>query len=799
MLGIQVSSVVSSVCRSSLLHTLLHAQLLQPPNCGLSGSIVVKLCPPQQLQACDWRTGSRSLVCRLQPASPRAVIRCHDDSCGCSATSSHVAQQAAADGGYQLHLQSTVAPILGATTSPAAAAPSAEHSHSISRPVDLSSTNCSSSARVFHASGYTCHGSDNLQHALYHTLNDSISSHHPHVHAMSASQTVLAVDTLETMTPPASNKQSSSQAICTSCCEASVPISPPATEDRLLVMQQPAETCARALSNLMQPTASDPALVLTRIHAAGICCPMEVRLIRNMLAGVPGVMEVQVTVVTKTVLVRHHPATISPASLVAALNRAGLQAHITTTDQPGMVNNSDATAHTWMPPGNVLLCGALLLLSMLGLIHGASFLTWLALAAAAAGLPPVVKRAYAALAAKTLDINTLVTIALLGATGLGQWHEAGALVFLFTLAEWLEDRCVGRAAGALTDILRLQPEAAWLLQPANKHELGDKGCDSTACCSHNHALPSSCSSDSLSNTAHDMCCSSQQSSSLQSLDQPCAAGTTVKVTCSQHINNCSDTLGHMSCSEHAATCSSTHDAQQPCAAHEHGKLECATQPADISSSARTWPVPVSAPVSHVLVGDIVWVRPGDKVPLDGVVVEGDSVVDESMLTGESRPVSKTAGCLVIGGSVNCGRAAMVVRVTAAADDSTVARLGAVMDAAAEARSPRDMAIETFVKYYTPAVVLGAVLSLLVGVVVSPGEWRSWTYMSLVVLVTACPCALVISTPVASAAGLARAARQVQKYLQGLIDGLDSHTAHISCIPAAHLCFRLCTKQDFVLG
>jgi Cd2+/Zn2+-exporting ATPase len=85
-----------------------------------------------------------------------------------------------------------------------------------------------------------------------------------------------------------------------------------------------------------------------------------------------------------------------------------------------------------------------------------------------------------------------------------------------------------------------------------------------------------------------------------------------------------------------------------------------------------------------------------------------------------------------------------------------------MQEAAAAKGTRDRAVETFAKYYTPVVVLLAVLLFVLGVAVNPGSWRYWCYTSLVVLVTACPCALVISTPVASVSGIARAAKQVGK-------------------------------------
>ncbi|WIA11582.1 hypothetical protein OEZ85_011687 [Tetradesmus obliquus] len=154
-----------------------------------------------------------------------------------------------------------------------------------------------------------------------------------------------------------------------------------------------------------------------------------------------------------------------------------------------------------------------------------------------------------------------------------------------------------------------------------------------------------------------------------------------------------------------------------------------------------------------------WFEAGDKVPVDGTIESGTSVLDESMVTGESKPVTKSIGQAVLAGTVNSGSIALKVRATAAAGDSTVARLASLMEAAAASKSRHDMAVEAFAKYYTPLVVLVALLTVALGAALQPAAWRHWAYLSLVVLVTGCPCALVISTPVASVAGLTRAARR----------------------------------------
>jgi Cd2+/Zn2+-exporting ATPase len=196
--------------------------------------------------------------------------------------------------------------------------------------------------------------------------------------------------------------------------------------------------------------------------------------------------------------------------------------------------------------------------------------------------------------------------------------------------------------------------------------------------------------------------------------------------------------------------------------HEHKQQQ---QQQRVSSSPSPDLMPM--PVAQLQAGVLVLVRPGDKVPVDGTIEAGTSVLDESMVTGESKPVTKSVGQAVLAGTVNSGSTAFKVRATAAAGDSTVARLAALMEAAAASKSRHDMAVEAFAKYYTPLVVLVALLTVVLGAALQPAEWRHWAYLSLVVLVTGCPCALVISTPVASVAGLTRAARRVSNlyYLQ----------------------------------
>ena len=164
------------------------------------------------------------------------------------------------------------------------------------------------------------------------------------------------------------------------------------------------------------------------------------------------------------------------------------------------------------------------------------------------------------------------------------------------------------------------------------------------------------------------------------------------------------------------------------------------------------------PATSVPVGSLVAVKSGDKIPCDGVVVEGNSTLDESSLTGESRPVKKGPNDEVSGGTVNSGNTQIVVRTTRTSDNSAVSRLIRLVEEAQANRSETEKIVDSFAKVYTPIVVIGALAMCTI-----PWYWgaevgRSYMSRGLSLVVIACPCALVISTPVSYVAGLAATAQ-----------------------------------------
>jgi len=159
------------------------------------------------------------------------------------------------------------------------------------------------------------------------------------------------------------------------------------------------------------------------------------------------------------------------------------------------------------------------------------------------------------------------------------------------------------------------------------------------------------------------------------------------------------------------------------------------------------------------VGAVVSVKTGDKIPCDGIIISGTSTVDESSLTGEHRPVTKKVKDVVSGGTINSGMGELVVRTTASADNSAVAKLIRLVEEAQMNRSATEKMVDEFAKVYTPIVI-----AVGLGMITIPWAWgkeigKDWMNRGLVLLVVACPCALIISTPVTYVAGLASTAQR----------------------------------------
>lgn len=164
------------------------------------------------------------------------------------------------------------------------------------------------------------------------------------------------------------------------------------------------------------------------------------------------------------------------------------------------------------------------------------------------------------------------------------------------------------------------------------------------------------------------------------------------------------------------------------------------------------------PAAQLAVGAIILVRPGDRIAADGVIVDGSSAINEAPVTGESVPKTKGVGDEVFAGTINAD-AVLRVRVTAAAADNTIARVVRLVEEAQESKAPTERFIDKFSRYYTPGVLVVGALVAILPPLLAGQPWDEWIYKGLAILLIGCPCALVISTPAAIAAGLSAGARR----------------------------------------
>lgn len=166
----------------------------------------------------------------------------------------------------------------------------------------------------------------------------------------------------------------------------------------------------------------------------------------------------------------------------------------------------------------------------------------------------------------------------------------------------------------------------------------------------------------------------------------------------------------------------------------------------------------TVPADSLEIGQIVLVRPGDRIPADGEIIEGTSGVDESPVTGESVPRSRGVGDAVFAGSINT-EAALRLRVTREPSDNTIARIIRLVEEAEEARAPTERFIDRFSRIYMPAIIALSALVIVVPPLAFGQDWTTWIYRGLALLLIGCPCALVISVPASIASTLSAGARR----------------------------------------
>ncbi|MGE3277423.1 MAG: heavy metal translocating P-type ATPase [Vicinamibacterales bacterium] len=367
----------------------------------------------------------------------------------------------------------------------------------------------------------------------------------------------------------------------------------------------------------------------TVFKVEGLCCSEEVAILERRLGPVAGVEHVSADALGQRLHVRYDASRLSATAIVDAVAETGMRAWI---EQDAPVVRASSRLRGPLVAASAVLLAAGGASSYLGAAEPVSAGLYV-LAALAGGVFPA-HRAVMALRQRLLDINALMLIAVAGALVLGEWSEAGTVVFLFSVAQWLESRSMDRARDAIRALMDLAPAEARVRQDGQE--------------------------------------------------------TTV-------------------------------------------------------------------PLDRVSPGALVIVRPGEKIPVDGIVHDGRSDINQAPITGESLPVEKGPGEEVYAGTIN-GHGALDITVTRHRGDTTLSRIIHLVESAQAQRAPSQQFIDRFARWYTPAVVA---LSLLVAVappILAGADAATWFYRALVLLVIACPCALVISTPVSIVSALAAAAR-----------------------------------------
>ncbi|CDY30170.1 BnaA03g50000D [Brassica napus] len=366
---------------------------------------------------------------------------------------------------------------------------------------------------------------------------------------------------------------------------------------------------------------NDKKMTKSYFDVLGICCTSEVPLIENILKSLDGIKKYSVIVPSRTVIVVHDSLIISQFHIVKALNQARLEANVRVTGETNFKNK-------WPSPFAVV-SGVLLLLSFFKYLY--SPFRWLAVAAVVAGIYPILAKSIASIARTRIDINVLVVITVGATLGMRDYTEAAAVVFLFTIAEWLQSRASYKASAVMQSLMSLSPQKAVIAE----------------------------------------------------------TGEEVKV-------------------------------------------------------------------DELKINTVIAVKAGETIPVDGVVVDGNCEVDEKTLTGEAFPVPKLRDSTVWAGTINLN-GYITVKTTSLAEDCVVAKMAKLVEEAQNSKTETQRFIDQCSKYYTPAIIIISLCFVVIPFALKAHNMKHWLHLALVVLVSACPCGLILSTPVATFCALTKAA------------------------------------------
>ena len=388
-----------------------------------------------------------------------------------------------------------------------------------------------------------------------------------------------------------------------------------------------------------------------QFRVQGLDCAEEVAILKRVVGPVVGGADrLSFDILNGRMIVETSAASVSDATITAAVRATGMRAELWSATAPPAGGVARGTLRTWLTiaSGTFLVGGFITHAWLAGGFANALGSEGLAVAdydvpvaarvlyglSAICGAWFILPKAWFALRTLRPDMNLLMTIAVLGAIGIGEWFEGATVAFLFAVSLLLETWSVGRARRAVEALMDLAPPTARVLRE----------------------------------------------------------GSAIEV-----------------------------------------------RPDQVEVAAR------------------ILIRPGERIPLDGVVRQGISHVNQAPITGESVPVVKDPSSLVYAGTIN-GDGALEVETTKPAEDTTLAHIIKMVGEAQRKRGPAEQWVERFARIYTPAILALAILIAVVPPLVDQ-SWSIWFYRALVLLVIGCPCALVISTPVTVVAGLAAAARQ----------------------------------------
>lgn len=372
----------------------------------------------------------------------------------------------------------------------------------------------------------------------------------------------------------------------------------------------------------------------TTLHIPKMDCPEEVKLIKSQLQSTPGIQLLTFNLIQQELTITHELSDLT--GILATLSAMGLEGQIKTSEKK---SEKFHTAVSWKDWAVIVMSGFFAILAEIIALSTNTETSYTVIALSVLSMliggRQTFKKGIRAIRYLNLNMNFLMSIAIIGAIAIGEWPEAAMVTFLFALAELIEIYSLDKARHAIRGLMELTPDTATVQD--------EKG---------------------------------------------------------------------------------------------------------------NW---ITKSVSEISVDSTIWVKPGERIPLDGKVTQGQTYINQAPITGESIPVDKKIGDPVFAGTIN-ERGSIEFIVTVNPGDTLLAKIIRAVQQAQAERAPTQRFVDQFAKYYTPIMVLIAIIVAIIPPLILGAAWIPWLTKALVLLVIACPCALVISTPVTMVSGLTAAAR-----------------------------------------